>query len=136
MDSRKCFVETIFDWIDCKRKALTRLQVRRAEQQGLHKETIGFPEKDELKLTWDANDVDLIELVTSLYEVNAFKSNRFELTRKDLLSAFESFLNINIKNAEQKLNRARDRKRDPAAFLEKLRTTFVNNSESNSIRNR
>ena len=102
----------------------------------MHKETIGFPEKDGLKLTWDANDVDLIGLVTSLYEVNAFKSNRFELTRKDLLSAFESFLNINIKNAEQKVNLARDRKRDPAAFLEKLRTTFVNNSESNSIRNR
>jgi|GEM_PF-770911 hypothetical protein len=82
---------------------------------------------------WQASDTDLLELVTALYIEKAIqRKDGKEMTRKELLSCFESLFGIEIKNAESKLAKATERKGNPTIFLSKLQNAFKNYTEEKS----
>ena len=84
------------------------------------------PETQQFNLKWNANDIDLLELLTSLYKAEVFtRKDGEELNRKDLINTFEKLLGIEIKNPEVKLTRATGRN-DKTPFLDKLKTAFEN----------
>ena len=134
MEVRKNLVDCINSLIDNWRQVLNRYGDIKAHTSGLHKETTGSRKSYDLKLYWKGTDSDLLELVTALYASGVIESNRPKLERKELMSAFENLFNLRIKNREVKLHKVRERKKDPAAFLERLKQTFTKNSESISLR--
>lgn len=81
----------------------------------------GFP------LYWNASLTDLLELLTALFKVNAFKrKDGNDLNRTDLIAIFENLFGIEIKHVESKLTRATGRKIDQTPFINKLKLAFEN----------
>jgi hypothetical protein len=135
MKSRKNFIDCLHELVDSHERIQNRWLELNSIEPELHKEIISLPEKGQLQLFWEGSDIDLIELVTAVFVSGVIRSNRLRLERKELLGAFETLFNIKIKNSATKLSRARDRKKDPAPFLELLKQFFIKDSESASIRN-
>lgn len=77
-------------------------------------------------LLWCKHDVDLLELVTALYENGAISNKQNDLSRAKALEIFSKFFSINIKDAESKLSKATDRSRDVSPFLTRLKKSFDN----------
>ncbi len=75
-------------------------------------------------LTWEASDTDLLELIVSLLESKAIQNSSKSLTRKEAIEAFCMIFNLEIKDAESKLSRATERKKDLSPFLSKLKDSF------------
>lgn len=120
--------------IDNWRQVLSRYGEIKFHTSGLYKETSGQHKPSNLQLFWKGTDSDLLELVASLYACGVIESNRQKLERKELIGVFENLFNIQIKNSEVKLHKVRERKKDPAAFLERLKQAFTKSSESISLR--
>lgn len=77
-------------------------------------------------LVWGKNDTDLLELITALLEIKAINNNRFNLTRKEAIEFFSKIFDREIKDAESKLSKATDRKKDVSPFLTTLKESFDN----------
>jgi hypothetical protein len=76
------------------------------------------------KIKWQKTDTDFLELVTALYESKAVNNESKNLSRKDAIKYFAEIFDIEIKDAESKLTRATDRKKDTSPFLTKLKEAF------------
>ncbi|MHA1748712.1 MAG: RteC domain-containing protein [Promethearchaeota archaeon] len=76
------------------------------------------------KIKWLKSDTDLLELITALYESKAINNESKNLTRKDAIKYFAEIFSIEIKDAESKLTRATERKKDTSPFLTKLKEIF------------
>jgi hypothetical protein len=77
-------------------------------------------------LVWTRSDTDLLELVTALYEIRAINHSQHPLTRKEAIEFFSKFFDRDIKDAESKLSRATERKKDVSPFLKSLKESFDN----------
>lgn len=77
------------------------------------------------KLNWCKSDTDLLELITALYEMESFGSKK-NITRKEVIDIFSKIFNLEIKDAESKLSRATERKKDISPFLTDLKVSFDN----------
>ena len=76
---------------------------------------------------WVASNTDLLELLVALMEEGAIQRMDGEkLSRKELIDSACRRLNIEIKDAEGKLNKATARKSSLTPFLDKLKHSFVN----------
>ena len=75
---------------------------------------------------WKKSDTDFLELSASLFEVGAIASESHDLTRKEAIHELSKIFNLNIKDAESKLSRAKRRKKNEAPFLDSLRSAFLN----------
>jgi hypothetical protein len=82
--------------------------------------------QDQDELIWNRSDTDMLELITALYESKSVKSNSGKLNKKVLQQAFEKLFHHTIKGAGAKLTKARDRKNQPAVFMEELKNAFSN----------
>jgi hypothetical protein len=51
------------------------------------------------------------------------------MSRKELLSCFESLFGMEVKNAESKLAKATERKNNPTVFLNRLQNAFNSYAE-------
>lgn len=78
------------------------------------------------QLAWNRNDTDLLELVTALIEMKAINNKTNTLTRKAAIEIFSKIFGIEIKDAESKLSRATERKKDISPFLTALKESFDN----------
>ena len=75
-------------------------------------------------LIWNKTDTDLLELVTALIESGSIQNPTKDLTRKEAIEIFSQIFNVDIKDAESKLSRATERKKDLSPFLSKLKDSF------------
>lgn len=130
MECRKNFVDCLNELMENKLGVQNRLIELNRIQPALHKEIIPLNSIDTPKLFWQGSDVDLLELVSALYESGVIRSDRFQLRRKELLGAFESLFNLTIKDSAVKLSQAKGRKKEIAPFLERLKQCFLKDSES------
>ncbi len=92
-------------------------------------EDIYFPKQIEgnfaSEIFWQKSDTDLLELIASLIESGSINNQTKNLTRKDTIRYFETFLNCQIKDAENKLSKATARKNDKTQFLTTLTRAFI-----------
>ena len=79
-----------------------------------------------IDLTWCKTDTALLELVTALVEMKAISNSQNNLTRKEAIETFSKIFGIEIKDAESKLSRATERKRDVYHSLTALKESFDN----------
>jgi len=98
-------------------------------QKRLSLEQIKIPglvmDKGEMNtLKWQKTDTDLLELVTALFESGSITNSTKDLTRKEAINSFMQFFGVEIKDAESKLSRATNRKKDVSQYLTNLKTTF------------
>jgi hypothetical protein len=77
-------------------------------------------------LVWTRSDTDLLELVTALFEIRAINNSQHPLTRKEAIEFFSKFFDRDIKDAESKLSRATERKKNVSPFLASLKESFDN----------
>jgi hypothetical protein len=77
-------------------------------------------------LNWARSDTDLLELVTALFEMKAINGRQYPLSRKESIEIFSNFFGREIKDAESKLSRATERKKDISPFLSSLKESFDN----------
>jgi len=77
-------------------------------------------------IIWSRSDTDLLELITALVESKAIRNEEKTLTRKDAIEYFSKVFRIEIKDAESKLSRATERKKDVSPFLSDLKHAFDN----------
>lgn len=77
-------------------------------------------------LVWCKNDTDLLELITALCENKAINNSHNNLTRKEAIEIFSKVFNRDIKDAESKLSKATERKKDISPFLSALKESFDN----------
>lgn len=77
-------------------------------------------------LVWKKSDTDLLELITALMEIKAINNIDHNLTRKDAIEIFSKVFGREIKDAESKLSRATERKKDISPFLSLLKESFDN----------
>ena len=77
-------------------------------------------------LIWTKSDTDLLELITALMEIKAINNIDHNLTRKDAIEIFSKIFGREIKDAESKLSRATERKKDISPFLNSLKESFDN----------
>ncbi|MDL5511236.1 RteC domain-containing protein [Arenibacter sp. M-2] len=75
---------------------------------------------ESLNLTWTSNKIDLIELVYALIASGAVKGDI-----KDLATAFEMVLDIDLGNYYRSFLEIRGRKEDFARFLDLLKTSLI-----------
>lgn len=75
---------------------------------------------ESLNLTWTSNKIDLIELVYALIASGAVKGDI-----KDLATAFEKVLDIDLGNYYRSFLEIRGRKEDFARFLDLLKTSLI-----------
>ena len=75
---------------------------------------------ESLNLTWTSNKIDLIELVYALIASGAVKGDI-----KDLATAFEKILDIDLGNYYRSFLEIRGRKEDFARFLDLLKTSLI-----------
>tara|TARA_R110002049_G_scaffold306632_1_gene505409 strand:- start:816 stop:1655 length:840 start_codon:yes stop_codon:yes gene_type:complete len=75
---------------------------------------------ESLNLTWTSNKIDLIELVYALIASGAVKGDI-----KDLATAFEKLLDIDLGNYYRSFLEIRGRKEDFARFLDLLKTSLI-----------
>jgi len=76
------------------------------------------------EIIWQKTDTDLLELITALILSGSINNQTKNLTRKDTIRFFETFFNIKIKDAENKLSKATSRKGDQKMFLNTLTRAF------------
>ena len=79
MECRKNFVDCLNELVENKLRVQNRLIELNRIQPALHKEIIPFNSIDTPKLFWQGSDVDLLELVSALYESGVIRSDRFQL---------------------------------------------------------
>lgn len=84
------------------------------------------PSHNPKQIVWKKSDTDLLELVTALDEMEAIGIKGHDLTRKDAIEFFSNMLGKEIKDAESKLSRATERKKDVSPFLSALKESFDN----------
>ena len=75
---------------------------------------------ESLNLTWTSNKIDLIELIYALIASGAVKGDI-----KDLATAFEKILDIDLGNYYRSFLEIRGRKEDFARFLDLLKTSLI-----------
>lgn len=102
------------------KKKLQWLDLRKEETH----ETFSEGSKS-IDLTWCKTDTALLELVTALMEMKAINNSQNNLTRKEAIDTFSKIFGIEIKDAESKLSRATERKRD-VSFPTALKESFDN----------
>ena len=90
----------------------------------------GGDNKIQHKLSWQKSDTDFLELVTALYESKSINNESKDLTRKDAIGILSQIFDLNIKDAESKLVRATERKKDTSPFLTKLKQVFDDYSQN------
>ena len=83
------------------------------------------------EIFWYKSDTDSLELIVSLIESGAINNSTKNLTRKDAIAFFKNIFNLQIKDAESKLFKAANRKKDQAPFLESLKKSFVDYCSKN-----
>jgi len=83
------------------------------------------PERQIPIIQWNKSDIALLELITALHENNSVVAQTGKLTKKQALHIAEWLFNRPIKAANIKLNKARERKKGEAPFLEELRDCFI-----------
>jgi hypothetical protein len=76
-------------------------------------------------LIWCKSDTALLELIAALMEIKAVNNHQNNLTRKEAIDTFSKLFGIEIKDAESKLSRATERKRD-VSFPTALKESFDN----------
>jgi hypothetical protein len=72
------------------------------------------------KIEWQNTPTDLIELIYALVNTGAIKSGKMD----DLISNFSTFFNCDLSNRYQLHFQIKNRKKEKAKFLEKLRVDF------------
>jgi len=82
-----------------------------------------FP-KTQGVFTWEASDTDLLELIVALVESGSLQNSTKSILRKEVIEFFSEIFGLEIKDAESKLSRATDRKKDLSPFLTKLKLNF------------
>lgn len=75
-------------------------------------------------IMWEASDTDLLELITALVESGSVQNSTKSITRKEAIDFFSEIFGLEIKDAESKLSRATERKKDLSPFLTKLKYHF------------
>ena len=77
--------------------------------------------------TWNANDIDLVELIAAMHASESTKrTDGKKLTQKELFKHFQVIFNIELKNIPSNLNKAGNRKNGITPFLDKLKLSFEN----------
>jgi hypothetical protein len=76
------------------------------------------------ELFWLRNDTDLLELITVLLHSGSLNNKDRNLTRKKIIEIVTQLFNHPIKDAESKLSRATERKKDSSPYLAKLQQTY------------
>ena len=76
-------------------------------------------------LQWIETDTAFIELFASIFQVGAITHQSHAITRKELFEIVAELFNLNIKDLECKLSRAKRRKRNETPFLNILRSAFL-----------
>ncbi|WP_243348256.1 RteC domain-containing protein [Parabacteroides sp. FAFU027] len=80
---------------------------------------------DSTPYNWNVSATDLLELVAALYKSDSLKrKDGRPLTRKELIDYFQQIFNMEIKDAEGKLNKATSRKKNMTPYLDGLKTAF------------
>lgn len=82
-----------------------------------------LPQKNR-SILWEASDTDLLELIVALVESGSLQNHTKSLTRKEAIEFFSEIFGLEIKDAESKLSRATERKKDLSPFLSKLKQQF------------
>jgi hypothetical protein len=75
-------------------------------------------------LRWNSSDVDFIELVAALIEKRAVVGKDKDLNNDEIFKQFQIIFNIEIKDLDSKLSRAKRRKKEKAPFLFGLTEAF------------
>jgi len=75
-------------------------------------------------IIWTKSDTDLLELITSLVESESIQNLTNNLTRKEAIQTISQFFNREIKDAESKLTKATNRKKDITSFINRLKISF------------
>jgi hypothetical protein len=81
-------------------------------------------DRTQYDLVWNKTDTDLLELITALIETKSISNSKGNLSRKDAIGILTEVFNHNIKDAESKLSRATERKKDISPFLASLKDAF------------
>ena len=84
------------------------------------------PKKYSSPLKWKESDTAFIELFASVFHVGAIMHVSHDITRKELFEILSEMFNLNIKDLESKLSRAKRRKKNETPFLDSLRFAFNN----------
>ena len=77
-------------------------------------------------LLWNKNETDLLELIVALTETKSITNSDGNLSRKDVYEIFSQIFNTPLKDAESKLTRATNRKKDVSPYLTSLKVAFDN----------
>ena len=77
-------------------------------------------------LKWKESDTAFIELFASVFHVDAIIHVSHVITRKEMFEILAEMFNLNIKDLESKLSRAKRRKKNETPFLDSLRFAFIN----------
>jgi hypothetical protein len=77
-------------------------------------------------LQWKKSDTDLLELIVALNESGSIFCNNSAMKRTQTIEFFETLFGISIKDAESKLSKATDRKKNISPFLTSLKEAFDN----------
>lgn len=108
--------------LDLEKKALTH--------QAIANNPVVIQGGDASPYNWDASATDMLELVAALHKSDSLKrKDGRPLTRKELIDYFQQIFNMDIKDAEGKLNKATSRKKNMTPFLDGLKATFESYAE-------
>jgi len=94
------------------------------EPQGVYQ--VSSPQNHSSSLVWNSSDTAFIELFASVFEVDALRHESRTITRKEMFDILAKTFNLNIKDLESKLSRAKRRKKNETPFLDSLRSAFLN----------
>ncbi len=111
IEPQKSMVSNILNILN---KKLMTIKDSKAEKNSSERTTI----------EWNKTDTDFLELVTALIESRSIKNIENNLSRKQAIKELSLFFNLEIKDAESKLSRATDRKKDASPFLTTLKDSF------------
>lgn len=77
---------------------------------------------------WESSKTDLTELIYALYSSGVIKTRETEI--KELIEIFEELFNINLGNHHKTFSQVKDRQKDIAKFLDKLKYNLVKRIET------
>lgn len=111
-----------------------RSQLERQKRALLKQQGEGLPALFDAEgkplICWKKDKVDLVEIVASLHLLGALeRSDKQQLSRKDLFDFFAYIFNFELKNPENTLEAARNRKGRPDKFSAQLGNCFVQFSQ-------
>ncbi len=88
--------------------------------QGISETSVRDPQAN---LRWTSSKTDLVELIYALVETGVLNNGSTDI--KQVMAAFQRIFQVDLRAYYQKFGSIVDRKKDPTAFLDKLRASLL-----------